>query len=70
MVIHNLQTEICLLFAIVHARDSKNIVICAEIERLDREIFIRVCVCTTSAFGSIRFPLCRYTLLPLPAIHY
>ena len=70
MVIHNLQTEFRLLVANVHTRHSKNIVICAQIERLDRDILMPVCVCRISAFGSVRFPLCRYTLFPLSAIPY
>ena len=50
MVIHNLQAEFRLLIAIVHTRVSKNIVICAEIARLNREIFMRVCVRTIRWF--------------------
>ena len=59
MVIHNLQTDFCLLIATVHTRDFKHIVISADIARLDREIFICVCVCTIPAFGFVGFPLCR-----------
>ena len=61
-MIHNLQTEFNLLIAIVHTRDPKNIVICAQITRLDRKILMRVCVCTIPLFGSVGFPLCQYTL--------
>ena len=62
MMIHNLQTEFRLLVAIVHTRDSKNIVICTEVPHFHREIFMRACVCMILAFGTVRFPLCQYTL--------
>ena len=57
MEIHILQIEFHLLVDTVHARDSKNIVICAQVPFLHREIFMHVCVCTIPAFGSDRFPL-------------
>ena len=44
MMIHNSQTEFRLLDAIVHKRDSKNNYICAQVSRLSREMFMRVCV--------------------------
>ena len=61
MAIHYLQTQFCLLVSIVHMRDFKNILICAQIPRLHTDIFMCVCVCTIPAFRSVRFPLCRYT---------
>ena len=42
MVIHDLQTEFRLLIAIIHMTNSNNIVICAQIARVDRDIFMRV----------------------------
>ena len=62
MVIHILQIEFRLLFDTVHASDSKNILICAQVPRLHREIFMRVCVCTIPAFGSVCFPLSMHSM--------
>ena len=42
MVIHNFQTEFRFLVAIVHTRDSKNNVICAQAPRLYIDIFMRM----------------------------
>ena len=55
-MIHHLQTYFRLLFAIVLTRDSKNILICAQIARFHRDKK------TIPAFGSVHFPLSRYTL--------
>ena len=49
MVIHNLRTNFSLLIAIVHTRDSKNIQICGQVDRLHKEICMRVWVCTNGS---------------------
>ena len=53
MVIHDLQAYFRLLVAIVHTTDLKNI-----LHYLTQKFHSLA----DSVFGSVRFPLCRYTL--------
>ena len=50
MVNHNLQTEFRLLIAIINTRDSKNIVICAQVARLDGHFHTRGRIFTITTF--------------------
>ena len=59
MVIHNIQTKLRLIVAIVHTSDSKNLQICAHIGRFHRK---KLHACVRMYDTCVRFPLCRYTL--------